>query len=54
MMSNVGPAFGSVGTMSNFAAVAPLAKWIMGLQMIIGRLGIYSALMVLTIFDRRH
>ncbi len=54
MMSNVGPAFGSVGTMSNFAAVAPLAKWIMGVQMIIGRLGIYSALMVLTIFDRRY
>ncbi len=54
MMSNVGPAFGSVGTMSNFAAVAPLAKWIMGVQMIVGRLGIYSALMVLTIFDRRY
>ena len=54
MMSNIGPATGSMGTMANYAAVAPLAKWIMGLQMIIGRLGIYSALMVLTIFDRRH
>lgn len=54
MMSNVGPAFGSVGTMSNFADVAPLAKWIMGIQMIIGRLGIYSALMIVTLFSRRH
>ncbi|MBO4570556.1 MAG: TrkH family potassium uptake protein [Bacteroidales bacterium] len=54
MMSNVGPAFGSVGTMSNYAAVAPLAKWIMGVQMIIGRLGIFSALMVFTLFSKRH
>ena len=54
MMSNVGPAYGSVGTMSNYAAVAPLAKWIMGLQMIIGRLGIFSALMLFTLFSRRH
>ena len=54
MMSNVGPAFGSVGTMANFAAVPALAKFIMGLQMIIGRLGVYSILMVFTLFGRRH
>lgn len=54
MMSNVGPAFGSVGTMSNFALVPSAAKVIMGLQMIIGRLGIYSVLMIITLFSRRH
>lgn len=54
MMSNVGPAFGSVGTMANFSAVPALAKFIMGLQMIIGRLGVYSVLMVFTLFGRRH
>ena len=54
MMSNVGPAFGSVGTMSNFAAVPAAAKFIMGIQMIMGRLGVYSILMVFTLFGRRH
>lgn len=55
MMSNVGPCFGTFGSsMSNFAAAPELAKILMGIQMIIGRLGIYSALMFLTIFDRRH
>lgn len=54
MMSNVGPAFGSVGTMSTFAAVPAAAKFIMSIQMIIGRLGLYSILMIFTLFSRRH
>ena len=54
MMSNVGPAFGSVGTMSNFAAVPELAKVIMGLQMIVGRLGIVSILMIVPTFNKRY
>ena len=54
MMSNVGPAFGSVGTMSNFAAVPALAKVIMGLQMIVGRLGIVSILMIVPTFNKRY
>lgn len=54
MMSNVGPAFGSVGTMSNFAAVPALAKVILGFQMIIGRLGIVSILMVIPTFNKRY
>ena len=54
MMSNVGPAFGSVGTMSNFAAVPALAKVLMGFQMIIGRLGIVSILMVIPTFNKRY
>lgn len=54
MMSNVGPAFGSVGTMSNFAAVPALAKVIMGIQMIVGRLGIVSILMIIPTFNKRY
>ena len=54
MMSNVGPAFGSVGTMANFAAVPALAKVIMGIQMIIGRLGIVSVLMIIPTFNKRY
>lgn len=54
MMSNVGPAFGSVGTMANFAAVPALAKVIMGIQMIVGRLGIVSILMIIPTFNKRY
>jgi trk system potassium uptake protein TrkH len=54
MMSNVGPAFGSVGTMANFAAVPALAEVIMGIQMIIGRLGIVSILMIIPTFNKRY
>ena len=54
MMSNVGPAFGSVGTMSSFAAVPALAKVLMGLQMIVGRLGIVSILMIIPTFNKRY
>ncbi|MBP5505236.1 MAG: TrkH family potassium uptake protein [Bacteroidales bacterium] len=43
MVGNVGPAFGSIGSMSNYGAVPILAKVIMGLEMIIGRLGLYAA-----------
>ncbi len=43
MVGNVGPAFGSVGSMSNYGAVPMLAKIIMGLEMIVGRLGLYAA-----------
>ena len=43
MLGNVGPAFGSVGSMSNYGAVPVLAKIIMGLEMIIGRLSLYAA-----------
>ncbi len=53
MMSNVGPAFGSVGTMSNFSQVSDIAKIVMGLQMILGRLGIYSVLIMIPMFSRR-
>lgn len=53
MMSNLGPAFGSVGTMSNFSAVPEVAKILMGLQMILGRLGIYSVLLLIPMFNRR-
>ena len=54
MMSNVGPGFGSIGSsMSSFAAAPALAKFLMGLQMIVGRLGIYSILLVFILYRRR-
>ncbi len=44
MVGNIGPAFGSVGSVSNFDAVSTLAKVVMGIEMIVGRLGLYAAL----------
>ena len=46
MMSNVGPAFGRMGSFGNFADIPAIIKVIMGAQMIIGRLGFYSVLII--------
>ena len=54
MMSNVGPCFGTFGSsMSNFAAAPELVKILMGFQMIVGRLGIYSILLVFILYRKR-
>ena len=54
MMSNVGPCFGTFGSsMSSFAEAPELAKVLMGGQMIIGRLGIYSILLVFILYRKR-
>ena len=52
MIGNVGPGFGSIGSMSNYSAVPVVAKIIMGLEMIVGRLGLYSAFIVFAIKKR--
>ena len=53
MMSNVGPCFGTFGSsMSSFAAAPELAKVLMGFQMIVGRLGIYSILLVFILYRK--
>lgn len=54
MMSNVGPCFGTFGSsMDSFASAPELAKILMGGQMIIGRLGIYSILLVFILYRKR-
>ncbi|MBQ7222589.1 MAG: TrkH family potassium uptake protein [Bacteroidales bacterium] len=52
MIGNIGPAFGSLGAFSNFAAVPAIGKLVMGIEMIAGRLGLY-ALVILFIFNKR-
>ena len=47
MMSNVGPCFGEFGSsMSTFADAGIFAKVLMGCQMIVGRLGVFSMLSI--------
>ena len=54
MMSNIGPCFGTFGSsMSSFSAAPEMVKVLMGIQMIIGRLGIYSILLVFVLYRKR-
>jgi len=45
-MSNVGPAFGSVGPTENYAMMPLIGKWILILCMLIGRLEIYTVIVL--------
>ncbi len=51
-MGNVGPAFGSLGSASNFSAVPSIAKFLMGIEMLIGRVEIFPFLMIFTALRR--
>lgn len=46
-VSNIGPGFGQVGPASNFAMMPDPAKWILSLCMILGRLEIYTIIVLM-------
>ena len=48
-MGNIGPGFGNVGSMSNYSQFPVLAKFLSTVQMLMGRLEIYSFIMIFTI-----
>ena len=47
-LGNVGPAIGQVGPMDNFAAIPPLGKGVLCFLMLIGRLELFSILILFT------
>ncbi|MGE4586201.1 MAG: TrkH family potassium uptake protein [Mangrovibacterium sp.] len=47
-MGGIGPGFGSIGPVSNFAGLSRLAKLILSAFMLLGRLEIYTLLMLFT------
>lgn len=47
-LSNVGPAVGSVGPVDNFADVPQYAKWLLGFLMLLGRLELFTILILFT------
>ena len=47
-MFSVGPALGAVGPADNYALLAPFAKWVLILTMLVGRVEFYTALVLLT------
>ena len=45
-MGNVGPGLGSIGPVENFGSLPALAKWLLSVCMLIGRLEIYTVLLL--------
>lgn len=45
-LGNVGPAIGSVGPVSNFAHIDPAGKWILSFLMLLGRLELFTVLII--------
>jgi trk system potassium uptake protein TrkH len=46
-LGNIGPGLGSVGPAGNYAHLSDAAKWILSLAMIVGRLEVYTVLVLL-------
>ena len=46
--NNIGPGFGVVGTMGNFSELSDLSKWVLSLDMLIGRLEIFPIMLLFT------
>lgn len=53
-LGNIGPALGSFGPVNNYAALAPLAQWWASFLMLIGRLELFTVLILLTPFFWRN
>lgn len=51
-LGNVGPGFGSCGSLGNFSEFTPFAKLVMTVEMFMGRLEIYTILMLFFIFRK--
>lgn len=52
-MGNVGPGFGSVGSLGNYSHFPILAKLLLSVEMLLGRLEIYSIMLIFLIFRWR-
>jgi trk system potassium uptake protein TrkH len=46
-IGNIGPGLGKVGPMDNYASMPAFAKWILSLDMLLGRLEIYTVIILL-------
>ena len=47
-LGNVGPGIGSVGPVDNFAEVPDVGKWVLALMMLLGRLELFTVLILFT------
>ena len=53
-LGNVGPALGDFGPVHNYSALPNIAKWWCGFLMLIGRLELFTVLILLTPFFWRN
>ena len=47
-MANIGPGLGSTGPVSNYRNVPEIGKWVLSILMLIGRLEIFTVLIIFT------
>jgi len=47
-LGNIGPGFGKVGPMDNFAFISDPGKWILSFLMLLGRLELFTVLILFT------
>ena len=47
-LMNIGPALGSLGPTNNYADIVPVGKWVLSFCMLLGRLELYTVLVILT------
>lgn len=52
-MGNVGPGFGSVGSLGNYSQIPAIGKFVLSLQMLMGRVEIYSMILIVLVFRKR-
>ena len=45
-LGNIGPGIGTVGPVSNFAHLPDIVKWILTLFMVVGRLELFTVLII--------
>jgi len=45
-LMNIGPGFGDIGPSENFAHISAIGKWFLSLNMLVGRLEMFSALVI--------
>jgi trk system potassium uptake protein TrkH len=47
-MGNIGPGLGTTGPVTNYSSVPDIGKWLLSFNMLLGRLEIYTVLMILS------
>ena len=53
-LGNIGPAFGDLGPVNNFGGLPDFGKWWCSFLMLIGRLELFTVLIILTPFFWRN
>ena len=47
-LGNIGPGIGGVGPVENYAFLSPVAKWFLSFLMLLGRLELFTVLIILS------